>query len=72
MALPQMISLAEAAAFTIGCAVLNARKFDPERIGIVLTMLIAALFFALVIVVTATNPIEVAVPGPDEVFSVLE
>jgi hypothetical protein len=72
MALPQMIPLAEAAAFTIGCVVLNARKFDPERVGVVLVLLLAALLFAVLIVGTATGAIETALPEPDELHSVLE
>jgi hypothetical protein len=72
MALVHVVPLAEAAAFTIGCAVLNTRKFDPERVGVVLMLLLTALCFALLIVGTATGGIVTAIPGPDDVLSVLE
>ncbi|MCE4223759.1 hypothetical protein HCU64_08360 [Methylobacterium sp. C25] len=72
MALPYALPLAEALVFTVGCAVLNARRFNPERVGVVLTLIVAVLFFAILIVGTATEGVEVAVPGPDELHSVLE
>ncbi|GEP00301.1 hypothetical protein [Methylobacterium haplocladii] len=72
MALVHVVPLAEAAAFTIGCAVLNARRFDPERVGVVLMVLVVALCFALLVVGTATGDIAVAVPGPDDPYAVVE
>lgn len=72
MALPYALPLAEALVFTAGCAVINTRRFDPERVGVVLTLVVVVLFFAILVVGTATEAIEVSVPGPDELHSVLE
>ncbi len=72
MALVHVVPLAEAAAFTIGCAVLNARRFDPERVGIVLMVLVVMLCAALLVVGTATGAIAVAMPGPDDLHAILE
>jgi hypothetical protein len=72
MALPYALPLAEALAFTIGCAVLNTRRFDPERVGVVLSLIVVGLFFAILVVGSATGFVEVTVPEPGELQSVLE
>jgi hypothetical protein len=49
------VPLTEAAAFTFGCAVLQARRFDPEWVGLVLSTTAALLVAALLIVQTSES-----------------
>jgi hypothetical protein len=52
MGLASVVPLAEAAAFTFGCAVLRERWLDPERVGLVLMGAAAILLAGLLIVLT--------------------
>ncbi len=55
MALINLIPLAETAVFTFGCAVLRARWFDPERIGLVLSTVAVLLVAGLLVVETSKS-----------------
>ncbi|MCJ2067974.1 hypothetical protein MKK75_03980 [Methylobacterium sp. J-030] len=52
MALANLVSLTEAAAFTFGCAMLRARWLDQERISSVLVAIAGLLVAGLLIVLT--------------------
>jgi hypothetical protein len=55
MGLASVVPLAEAAAFTFGCAVLRERWLDPERVGLVLVGTAALLLAGLLVVLTPEN-----------------
>ncbi|MCJ2012782.1 hypothetical protein [Methylobacterium sp. J-076] len=58
MGLPNVVPLTEAATFTVGCAVLNARRLDPERVSRVLAC-VAALLIAWVFVALTPGNISI-------------
>ena len=72
MALVNVISITEAAAFASGCVVLNARRFDAERVGAVLMLMASALIFVLLVVVTLSGGVEAIGIDLDEVHSILD
>ncbi|MGY2049307.1 hypothetical protein [Methylobacterium sp. JK268] len=52
MGLTSVVPLTEAAAFTLGCTLLHTRRFDAERVGVVLLAVAAALLLVLLIALT--------------------
>lgn len=52
MGLASVVPLTEAAAFTLGCAVLRERWFDPGRVGVVLICAAALLLAGLLVALT--------------------
>ena len=48
----RLVALAEAAAFTCGCAVLQTRWFNPDRVSIVLVSVAALLAAGLLLILT--------------------
>ena len=55
MGIPSVVTLTEAVDFIFGCAVLRSRWVDPEKVGIVLIAVAAALLAGLLIVLTPKN-----------------
>ncbi|MFF8801375.1 MULTISPECIES: hypothetical protein [unclassified Methylobacterium] len=56
MTYPQLIPMAEAAAFTIGCAVIVSRRFDPQRVGAVLAALLFVVFLVFLVIWSIDSP----------------
>jgi hypothetical protein len=56
MVLTNVVPLTEAAAFTLGCALLQTRRFDPNRVGVVLACVATLLIVLLLIAITPDNP----------------
>ena len=56
MVLTNVVPLTEAAAFTLGCALLRTRWFDPNRVGVVLACVATLLIVLLLIAVTPASP----------------
>ncbi|MCJ2057453.1 hypothetical protein MKL09_12890 [Methylobacterium sp. J-048] len=48
----QILPLTEAATFTVGCAVLQSARIDPERVAVVLVLAAAILAVAVLIGLT--------------------
>lgn len=67
---PHLIPIAEAATFTLGCAVIGCRRFDPQRLGIALTVLILALLLLLLVVELPYSP-QASLVDPDGVWNFL-
>ena len=68
VALSSVVPLAEAAAFTFGCAMLRVRRFDPELVGKGLVLVAAALTLVLLIVLTPEGIVDAsALIEPDEI-----
>lgn len=55
MGLPIVVPLAEAATFTLGCAVLHARWLNPERASMVLAGVAALLTVGVLLALTPEN-----------------
>jgi hypothetical protein len=55
MGLSSVVPLAEAAAFTFGCAVLHAKWLDPERVSMVLAAAAALLSVGVLLALTSEN-----------------
>ena len=59
MAIAHLIPIAEAAAFTAGCAVIGSRRIDPQRLETGLSILAVALLLLLLVSVLPGSPTEV-------------
>ncbi len=66
MTFPHLLPIAEAAAFTLGCAVIGSRRFDSQRLGLALVFTILALLLVLLIAVLPYSP-QAALSDPDGV-----
>lgn len=55
MGLTSAVPLTEAAAFTVGWALLRTRWFDPEQVSVVLAIIATLLIAGLLIVLTPEN-----------------
>ncbi|MEH3117190.1 MAG: hypothetical protein PGN25_06175 [Methylorubrum populi] len=64
MTLPHLIPIAEAAAFTLGCAVIGSRRFDPRRLGLALSFTIVVLLLVLLVAALPYSPQAVLI-DPD-------
>jgi ABC-type cobalamin transport system permease subunit len=53
--LPNVVPLTEAAAFTFGCAVLQAKSLNPERVSWVLACIVALLIAGVLLALTPRN-----------------
>lgn len=56
MTYPHLIPVAEAAAFTLGCAVIVSRRFDPQRVGAVLGALLFVVFLVFLVLWSIDSP----------------
>ncbi|MBD8906116.1 hypothetical protein [Methylorubrum zatmanii] len=64
MTIPHLIPIAEAAAFTLGCAVIGSRRFDPQRLGAALACATVALLLILLIASLPYSP-QAGLADPD-------
>ena len=74
MTLVTLLPLAEAAAFTAGCAVLRARRLDAERVGLALVSVAALLALVLMVRLCPVDPTpdrDPEGPAPEAAIAVL-
>lgn len=67
MTVAPLVPLAEAAAFTLGCWVLRARRHDPDRVFVALVALTVALVLALLILQTPDGTTDGVALDPEGV-----